>query len=167
MVSKIPKFNDSDPFIEPDNVRDTIPDGEPDFIENGQADIHKCTVKSLLGKSTDWYRTHDEVQIIDLHDITAKVRMELYDLLINEYLKQAFDHIRDKTPDYSRKMAPVYRIEALNYLKQLHDPKYSSLFPLKLLLDLQTVLLNGDWITRRGIKEMRTILQQMLIAPQK
>lgn len=173
MVTKMPSPIDEDNREQAEKIRDTIPNTELEFLLEQDGDICEeqssvhLKAGSLLRQSAEWYSTAGEVKIIDIQQERLAMRYGVFMILKDEYLRPAFKHIAAKTPEYPDALATQYKNTAIYYLQKLHAEKYMQYFPIDLLLDLQTIILNGDWLTGKGIKEMRETLRNMLIVPKK
>lgn len=170
--------NELDPLAEPD-IRDTVPDDGLDYLLDSRPSSteEKSRIRliahDLLAQSMDWYGKPGTVPIHDLQSEQfqmeqsariIKFRQNLLDILNKSFFDVAIDHIETRVRGYSPQKA---QRKTVDYLQRLYAAKFRESIPLNRVKDLQTIVMNSDWKTVRGIKEMRDTLQQMLLPPPK
>jgi hypothetical protein len=160
--------------VEPEDLRDTIPDPErdtqPDLNpeQTTERDIGtgRGSVKELLCQSLGWYSPDGNVHIRKLISKEShSFRTKLFNLIKNDFLKSAFSQMQKEPKKYQKTMAAGFRQATMNYLKLLAGEEYRAVIDEKLLLRLTRLFTRGNWQDEEGISKMLEQARNILTSP--
>lgn len=166
MTSSRPAAPQKSDAIEPENLRDTVPDGTSPTNGNTETRHDCASIRDVILQSLQWYSPQQNINIRKLIPQESHAfRVKLFNLLKTGYLQEAFRTLPKETEKQRLLRRNTLQRATLEYLGLLRAERYQQYLNDTLLDQLKSVFQHGDWQSAQGIGTMLEEIRNMLTTP--